>query len=125
MTLKAIRIIVMTVSTILLMDVSTSQVSANEIDQNLSRWNVADSQDPSKLGKAKPENLSPARVRLGLKLTPFRKVVNIIKGKKQTQFVPENVLRHTLRARLNKVNHFFQMRMTPHSTLTKYHKVTG
>jgi hypothetical protein len=48
------------------------------------------------------------RVRIGLRLTPFNKVMTREKdGKVSSRFVPSEPLRHTLRARLNQPNHFF------------------
>jgi hypothetical protein len=50
----------------------------------------------------------PVRVRIGLRLTPFKKVVTEARdGASTTRFVPLEPLRHTLRAQLNKANHFF------------------
>lgn len=50
----------------------------------------------------------PAQVRIGVKLTPFRQIVTKgMDGKSQVQHVAEVALKHTLRARLNKVNHFY------------------
>ena len=51
---------------------------------------------------------APPRVRIGLRLTPFKKVVTRARdGRSETRFIPAEPLRHTLRARLNKTNHFF------------------
>lgn len=48
------------------------------------------------------------RVRIGLRMTPFSKVVTKERdGTTSTRFVPGEPLRHTLRARLNQPNHFF------------------
>lgn len=50
----------------------------------------------------------PPQVRIGLRLTPFKKVTTSARdGGKETRFLPAEPLRHTLRARLNKTNHFF------------------
>lgn len=50
----------------------------------------------------------PVRVRIGLRLTTFKKVAaKTREGAAETHFVPMEPLRHTLRARLNKSNHFF------------------
>ncbi|MEZ4743118.1 MAG: hypothetical protein R3B45_11850 [Bdellovibrionota bacterium] len=50
----------------------------------------------------------PAKVRIGLRLTPFRKVVYATKnGQTLTKYRPDPMLARTLRARINKVNHFF------------------
>jgi hypothetical protein len=50
----------------------------------------------------------PARVRIGLRLTPFKKVVTRhADGSTETRFIPGEPLRHTLRARLNQGNHFY------------------
>jgi hypothetical protein len=91
----------------ILVGLGSEQVFAESTMSTGSRWQSASPQDTRSLKKKPEKATAPARVRIGLKLTPFNKVVNITKGKKNTQFVPENILRHTLRARLNKVNHFF------------------
>jgi len=50
----------------------------------------------------------PAKVRIGLRLTPFRQVVTQDRnGRSVEHSMPLEALRYTLRARLNKVNHFF------------------
>jgi len=50
----------------------------------------------------------PAKVRIGLRLTPFRKVVTQDRnGRNVEHSMPLEALRYTLRARLNRVNHFF------------------
>lgn len=52
--------------------------------------------------------LAPSKVRIGLRLTPFIKVpIKSRTGQPETQFVAADPLRHTLRARLSTVNHFF------------------
>jgi hypothetical protein len=56
---------------------------------------------------AAEENQGP-RVRIGLRLTPFVKIVNRqVDGRRTTRFIPAEPLRHTLRARMNAMNHFF------------------
>jgi hypothetical protein len=50
----------------------------------------------------------PAKVRIGLRLTSFEKIVARGEGgATETRFVPMEPLRHVLRARLNKMNHFY------------------
>ena len=50
----------------------------------------------------------PARVRIGLRLTPFAKVTTVgLNGTPSSKFVTVEPLRHTLRARLNQTNHFY------------------
>jgi len=50
----------------------------------------------------------PARVRIGLRITPFEKVTTRNKDDTTSnRFIPTEPIRHTLRARLNKPNHFF------------------
>jgi hypothetical protein len=84
-----------------------SDLGQAQIDDNAeTRWRQPSPQDTSEVTKKKPKK-APARVRIGLRLTPFRKMVTGEKRKTKTQFVPDKTLRHTLRARLNKVNHFF------------------
>ena len=107
MTLYATRLIQIFVFSILLVSIGSEQVSAKNNMTSGTRWQTPSNQDTSRITLQPKKAKAPARVRLGLKLTPFHKVVNIIKGKKHAQFVPDNVLRHTLRARLNKINHFF------------------
>jgi hypothetical protein len=56
----------------------------------------------------KKESDEPARVRIGLRLTPFKKVTTRNKdATTSSRFIPIEPIRHTLRARLNKPNHFF------------------
>ena len=56
----------------------------------------------------KKDSDQPPRVRIGLRLTPFKKVTTRNKdGTASNRFVPVEPIRHTLRARLNKPNHFF------------------
>jgi hypothetical protein len=56
----------------------------------------------------KKDTEQPARVRIGLRLTPFKKVTTRQKdGSTSSRFIPIEPIRHTLRARLNKPNHFF------------------
>lgn len=53
-------------------------------------------------------NKLPPQVRIGLRLTPFKKITTKLRdGSDETRFLPAEPLRHTLRARLNKTNHFF------------------
>ena len=55
--------------------------------------------------KVKPQ---PARIRIGLRLTPFKKVVTRFQdGTTKVRHVPDTLIRRTLRARLDKTNHFF------------------
>jgi hypothetical protein len=55
-----------------------------------------------------PTATQPAKVRIGLRLTPFEKIVARGEGgATEKRFVPIEPLRHVLRARLNKVNHFY------------------
>lgn len=64
--------------------------------------------EQAKVINEKEKVLGPARVRIGLRLTPFKKVVTRGRdGTTDTRYVPGEALRHTLRARLNKTNHFF------------------
>lgn len=54
------------------------------------------------------QSQQPAKVRIGLRMTPFKKVVTRNRdGSVDQRFVPIEPLRHTLRARINKTNHFF------------------
>ncbi len=71
------------------------------------------------------ESAQPAKVRIGLRLTPFKKVVTRNRdGSADQRFVPIEPLRHTLRARLNKVNHFFVGEWHVESVPTKWVKKT-
>jgi hypothetical protein len=63
---------------------------------------------PEEAKRVNEKAAQPAKVRLGLKLTPFKKVVTRGRdGAAETRYVPVDPLRHTLRARLNETNHFF------------------
>ena len=75
------------------------------------RWLPPQVQSPRSPGadqtQASPMH-SPARVRIGLKLAAFKKKpIRQKTGPTQFQFVQLSPLRHTLRARMNRVNHFF------------------
>jgi hypothetical protein len=55
---------------------------------------------------------TPPQVRIGIKITPFRQIVvkSAVSGKdkeSEVQHVAQEAIRHTLRARLNRVNHFY------------------
>lgn len=58
--------------------------------------------------KAAAAEAGPPKVRMGLRLTPFHRVVTKRPdGTSETRFVLGEPQRHTLRARLNQSNHFF------------------
>lgn len=64
--------------------------------------------EPAEAKVINEQSSAPAKVRIGLRLTPFKKVVTRGRdGTAETRYVPGEALRHTLRARLNKTNHFF------------------
>ena len=70
-----------------------------------SRWMAPQSEQVKALNQ---QAAMPARVRIGLRLTPFKKVVTRhADGSTETRFIPGEPLRHTLRARLNQGNHFY------------------
>lgn len=97
---------------ILIAFVGTGQVKAQEAtamgpasDDSKSRWT------PPPVDQVKAVNSQlnvPAKVRIGLRLTPFKKVVTRHPdGSTETQYIAAEALRHTLRARLNQANHFY------------------
>ncbi|MFK7873682.1 MAG: hypothetical protein AB8C84_11055 [Oligoflexales bacterium] len=74
--------------------------------------------------------LETGRVRIGLKLTPYELVtVQNKTGAIQQKYLPKSVLKHTLRAKLDRPNHFyvdgFHFQTTPLSWVsqTKRYKV--
>jgi hypothetical protein len=72
-----------------------------------SRW-IAPEATEAKVLNEKAKTTAPAKVRIGLRLTPFNKIVTKARdGQVSTRYIPGEALRHTLRARLNKMNHFF------------------
>jgi hypothetical protein len=58
-------------------------------------------------GTAAKDKQNPPRVRIGLRLTPYRKVVYSTEIGTETKFKPDSILSHTLRARMDRPNHFF------------------
>jgi hypothetical protein len=50
---------------------------------------------------------APARVRIGIKMSDFKKVRQIQGGKGKTQYLVNRTVNHTLRARIDTMNHFF------------------
>lgn len=77
------------------------------IPENSAKW-IPPGAEAAKEINAKAAVTSAPRVRIGLRLTPFKKVVSRDqKGVATPRYVPIEPLRHTLRARLNKLNHFF------------------
>ncbi len=69
------------------------------------RWIAPEAEQAKEINS---KDTQPAKVRIGLRLTPFRKVVTKNRdGTVDDRYVPIEPLRHTLRARLNKTNHFF------------------
>ena len=74
-------------------------------DQPTAQWMPP---TPEMARKVNERAAQPAKVRLGLRLTPFKKVTTRGRdGTVDTRYVPVEPLRHTLRARLNVTNHFF------------------
>lgn len=68
-------------------------------------WNPPAAEEAKRINERSD---APPRVRIGLRLTPFKKVVTKARdGSTETRYIPAEPLRHTLRARLNKTNHFF------------------
>ncbi len=73
--------------------------------EHAAKWHAPQPAEAKILNKQAAE---PARVRIGLRLTPFKKVTTRGRdGSIESRWVPMEPLRHTLRARLNKNNHFF------------------
>lgn len=79
---------------------------ARVVPRKKARWMPPPGKEETK--KVNANSSDAPRVRIGLRLTPFKKLVN--KGREgagEVRFIPAEPLRHTLRARLNKTNHFF------------------
>lgn len=73
-----------------------------------------------------PETFQGPRVRIGLRLTPFIKVVQKEQnGQQTTRFIPAEPLRHTLKARINGINHFFVSDWHIETKPLKWIKKTG
>src|SRR5947208_449315 len=80
---------------------------------------------PEGARKVNEKAAQPAKVRLGLRLTPFKKVTTRGRdGAVETRYVPVEPLRHTLRARLNVTNHFFVGEWHIETVPTKWVKKT-
>jgi hypothetical protein len=80
---------------------------------------------PEQAKEINARSQQPAKVRIGLRLTPFKRVVTRNRdGSTDQRFVPIEPLRHTLRARLNKTNHFFVGEWHVESVPTKWIKKT-
>ncbi len=74
--------------------------------------------------KKKEIETPPAKVRIGLRLTPYRKIVSQSpSGEMQVTFRPDKVMKHTLRARIDRANHFyigdFHIETSPQSLVKK------
>ncbi len=68
----------------------------------------------------------PPKVRIGIRLTSFKKVIIRDPGDQvSSHFVPVEPLSHTLRARLNQTNHFFLGEWHVEAIPTKWVKKTG
>ncbi len=67
-------------------------------------WKQSNANDGVTLNK---RHTKPIRVRIGMKLTPITRIVTNVKNGQKTKFVSEQTLRHTLRARLERTNHFY------------------
>lgn len=73
-----------------------------------------------------PETFQGPRVRIGLRLTSFIKVVQReSNGQQSTRFVPAEPIRHTLKARINGINHFFVSDWHIETKPLKWIKKTG
>lgn len=78
----------------------------NETEQGRREWTPPQPEKDKSAKKTVPDG--PAKVRIGLRLTPFKKVTTRNKDNTVSQrFIPMEPIRHTLRARLDKANHFF------------------
>lgn len=72
------------------------------------------------------ETVEGPRVRIGLRLTPFVQIVNQApNGQRSIRFIPAEPLRHTLRARMNTINHFFVSDWHIESKPLRWIKKTG
>ena len=68
---------------------------------------TGDGKEVATEAKKKEGPSEPVSVRIGLLLTSYQKLVTIKEGKRLVRHQPMKELRHTLRSRLNKKNHFF------------------
>lgn len=79
-----------------------------ESDGPRAEWQPPLPEKPKSAEEVKKPSDQPARVRIGLRMTPFKKIATRNKdGSLSQRFVPIEPIRHTLRSRLNKTNHFF------------------
>jgi hypothetical protein len=70
-------------------------------------------------------NLSPTRVRIPLTLRPYRKLVYAAQnGQTKVKYKRDKEIKHTLRARLDRVNHFFLSEYHIESTPLSWKKET-
>ena len=110
--MSTLRMYVSEVVLILIGFIGAGQVKAQEAtamgpaaEESKARWIAPQSDQVKTLNQ---QAAMPARVRIGLRLTPIKKVVTRhADGSTETRFIPGEPLRHTLRARLNQGNHFY------------------
>ena len=75
------------------------------VSEPKSSWVAA---EPTSIKASASEEKAAERVRIGLHLTPFKKIITRqANGSSETRLMPGEPMRHTLRARLNETNHFF------------------
>jgi len=86
-------------------------------------WRAA---EPLAISADAPTAEKPRRVRIGLRLTPYKKIITRqLNGKIDTRYIEAQALRHTLRARLNEPNHFYLGDWHVETVPTKWTKQTG
>ncbi len=86
-------------------------------------WSAA---EPTAISAESPTTPRPRRVRIGLKLTPYKKIITQqLNGQINTRYIQANPLRHTLKARLNESNHFYLGDWHIETVPTKWTKQTG
>jgi hypothetical protein len=83
----------------------TSGLIGPPISKSDTHWIAS---EPLNIKATNPANDQPRRVRIGLRLTPFKKIITRQQGGHvESRFIQSEALRHTLRARINETNHFY------------------
>ena len=83
----------------------TSGLIGPPVSKSNTHWIAA---EPLNINAATPGNDQPRRVRIGLRLTPFKKIITRQQGGHvESRFIQSEPLRHTLRARVNETKHFY------------------
>ncbi|MBM4252579.1 MAG: hypothetical protein FJ146_11460 [Deltaproteobacteria bacterium] len=86
-------------------------------------WQAA---EPLAISAEAPAAPKPRRVRIGLKLIPYKKIITRqLNGKIDSRYLQAGAMRHTLKARLNEPNHFYLGDWHIETVPTKWTKQTG